>query len=67
MSIVADLIFDICLERRIDAMRDRCARLAAAGNKVAARDAFASLRLLIAQRRPEQVARMERERGLRHA
>lgn len=63
---VKDRHDDRRLERRIDRQRTRVAELLVAGNMDEARDAFASLRLLIAQRRPEQVARMEVERGLRN-
>lgn len=66
MTVLTDWLADLRLERRIARTRNRCARLCAGGKFPQARDAFASLRLLIAQRRPEQVARMEVERGLRN-
>lgn len=38
-----------------------------AGHTQKAREAFAEVRKLVAQRTPETIAEMEAERGLRHA
>ena len=53
---------DEALETAIDAA---CRTLAAAGNRQQRRQAWWRLRRLVNQRRAQQVARLERERGLR--
>lgn len=50
------------LERQINAA---CSLVAAAPTNEARRRAFSLMRTLITQRRPQQVARMERARSLR--
>lgn len=56
---------DYRLERRIEALQARCARQCAARDHIAARNSFTAMRLLVSQRSPEQVERLERARGLR--
>ena len=53
---------DEALETAIDAA---CRTLAAAGNRQQRRQAWWRLRRLVNQRSAQQVARLERERGLR--
>jgi hypothetical protein len=59
---------DVCaaeLERRIKAKGDEAMFLAVERDSLGARRCYVELAALIAQRTPETVARMERERGLR--
>lgn len=62
---LADLAFDVRLEYRIEACRNRCAALLADRQYPEAREEFAVLGLLCAQRRAEQVVRLEKARGIR--
>lgn len=62
---LADLARDVRLEYRIEAKRNRVIALLEERRVGEARQEFALLGLMCAQRRPEQVARLERARGLR--
>lgn len=62
MSAVRQRDLDADLERRIDHAR---LRFVGCKTKAQRRKAWDELTRLIAQRSPEQVERMERERGLR--
>lgn len=58
------------LERKADAeleqrITDACTRLTMAVTQDEAHTEFEQIRVLIAQRSPDQIARMERARGLR--
>lgn len=57
----------LALEKRIRDAGALVEKHQNAGRAQQAREAFAEVRKLVAQRTPETIAEMEAERGLRHA